>query len=198
MPLPGFKDGAAAPEGATEAPSGKSSVWDEHVQRLEAELRVSREWLQATIEELESTNEELKSSNEEYQSLNEELQSVNEELTTVNGELAHRVQELGRSNGDLKNLLESTQIATIFLDNELRVMNYTPAVTELYHLVETDIGRPIAHIKSRIAYEKLREDVRRVARTLGSVDREIGEPAAGTRYMIRVLPYRTGRSPLHG
>ena len=199
-----FKDSAARPEGESrETPS--AVLQDEHVQRLEAELRITRERLQATIEELESTNEELKSSNEEYQSLNEELQSaneeletskeelqsVNEELTTVNGELAHRVQELGRANSDLKNLLESTQIATIFLDNELRVMNYTPAVAEIFHLVETDIGRPIAHIKSRVDYDELQEDARRVARTLGSVDREIADPTTGTRYMVRVLPYRS-------
>ncbi|WP_245444708.1 CheR family methyltransferase [Microvirga sp. KLBC 81] len=199
-----FKDSAARPEEdgrETSAPSPQG----EHMQQLEAELRITRERLQATIEELESTNEELKSSNEEYQSLNEELQSaneeletskeelqsVNEELTTVNGELAHRVQELGRANSDLKNLLESTQIATIFLDNELRVMNYTPAVAEIFHLVETDIGRPIAHIKARVAYDELQEDARRVARTLGSVDREIADPATGTRYMVRVLPYRS-------
>nr|WP_246408469.1 CheR family methyltransferase [Microvirga lupini] len=199
-----FKDSAARLDGDGREATG-TALHDEHVQRLEAELRVTRERLQATIEELESTNEELKSSNEEYQSLNEELQSaneeletskeelqsVNEELTTVNGELAHRVQELGRANSDLKNLLESTQIATVFLDNELRVMNYTPAVAEIFHLVETDIGRPIAHIKARITYEELQEDARRVARTLGSIDREIADPTTGTRYMVRVLPYRS-------
>ncbi|WP_114943086.1 CheR family methyltransferase [Microvirga calopogonii] len=200
-----FKDRPAPPEEEADTLAVGSFLRDEHVQRLETDLRVTRERLQATIEELESTNEELKSSNEEYQSLNEELQSaneeletskeelqsVNEELTTVNGELAHRVQELGRSNSDLKNLLESTQIATIFLDNDMRVMNYTPAVTEIFHLVETDVGRPIGHIKSRITYDELQEDARRVIRTLGSVDREIENPAMGTRYMVRVLPYRS-------
>ncbi|RDI62672.1 two-component system CheB/CheR fusion protein [Microvirga subterranea] len=200
-----FKEGGALPEHEADGKTGNTFLRDEHVQRLETELRVTRERLQATIEELESTNEELKSSNEEYQSLNEELQSaneeletskeelqsVNEELTTVNGELAHRVQELGRANSDLKNLLESTQIATIFLDNDMRVMNYTPAVTEIFHLVETDIGRPITHIKSRVTYDELQEDVRRVVRTLGSADREIEDHANGTRYMVRVLPYRS-------
>ncbi|EIM27155.1 CheR family methyltransferase [Microvirga lotononidis] len=200
-----FKDRPAPPEEEADTLAGGSFLRDEHVQRLETDLRVTRERLQATIEELESTNEELKSSNEEYQSLNEELQSaneeletskeelqsVNEELTTVNGELAHRVQELGRSNSDLKNLLESTQIATIFLDNDMRVMNYTPAVTEIFHLVETDVGRPIGHIKSRITYDELQDDARRVIRSLGSVDREIEDPATGTRYMVRVLPYRS-------
>jgi two-component system CheB/CheR fusion protein len=197
-----FKDGVAVPAtGDDEA----SSDQDERSQRLEAELRTTRERLQATVEELESTNEELKSSNEEYQSLNEELQSaneeletskeelqsVNEELTTVNGELAHRVQDLTRATSDLKNFLESTQIATVFLDNELRVTNFTPAVSELYHIVESDTGRPIGHIKARVAYEELQDDARRVLRTLGVVEREASVPATGARYMVRVLPYRS-------
>ena len=164
-----------------------------------------RERLQTTIEELESANEELKSSNEEYQSLNEELQSaneeletsreelqsVNEELTTVNGELAHRVQELTRATSDLKNFLESTQIATVFLDNDQRVMNFTPAIAEILHLVETDVGRPIAHIKARIPIEELYEEVRRVLRTLVSSERELAAPDSGTRYIVRILPYRS-------
>ena len=130
-----FQDLGVVPDGGD---AGIRLNSDEHVQRLEAELRVTRDRLQATIEELESTNEELKSSNEEYQSINEELQSaneemetskeelqsVNEELQTVNGELAHRVGELGRTNSDLKNLLESTQIATV---------RHDPEVLEHYH-----------------------------------------------------------------
>jgi two-component system CheB/CheR fusion protein len=189
---------------SAEAPSA-AILRDEHVQRLDAELRLTKERLQATIEELESTNEELKSSNEEYQSINEELQSaneeletskeelqsVNEELQTVNGELAHRVQELARANSDLKNLLESTQIATVFLDNNLRVKSFTPTVADIFHLIETDLGRPITHIAPRIPYPQLEEDVRRVLRTLGTVDREVGDSAAGSRYLVRVLPYRS-------
>ncbi|HVW93787.1 MAG TPA: CheR family methyltransferase [Devosia sp.] len=200
-----FKDGVTLPDAGGDAPAGPSLLRDEHIQRLENDLRTTRDRLQTTVEEHESTNEELKSANEEYQSLNEELQSaneeletskeelqsVNEELTTVNGELSHRVQELGRANSDLKNLLESTQIGTIFLDNELRVTNYTPAVTELFPLVESDLGRPIGHIRSRVAYEELQEDVRRVVRTLASIDREVADPATGRRYIVRVLPYRS-------
>ena len=198
-----FKEGAVAVEhdGANLNPG---LMRDEHVQRLDAELRLTRERLQATIEELESTNEELKSSNEEYQSVNEELQSaneemetskeelqsVNEELTTVNGELAHRVQELGRANSDLKNLLESTQIATVFLDNDLRVTNYTPAVTEIFHFVDSDLGRPLAHIKSRVDYDEMHSDIRSVLRTLRTTEREIVGPE-NVRYIARVLPYRS-------
>jgi two-component system CheB/CheR fusion protein len=199
-----FKDGPvrAADSGA---PNANQLVRSEHVERLEGELRATRERLQATIEELESTNEELKSSNEEYQSLNEELQSaneeletsreelqsVNEELTTVNGELAHRVQELTRASSDLKNFLESTQIATVFLDNDMRVMNFTPAITQLLHLVETDVGRPISHIKARIPIEELYEEVRHVLRTLASAERALTAPDSGTRYIVRILPYRS-------
>ncbi|WP_407158654.1 CheR family methyltransferase [Bradyrhizobium sp. STM 3557] len=199
-----FKEG---PLRASTRLSGSNSalVRSEHVERLESELRASRERLQATIEELESTNEELKSSNEEYQSLNEELQSaneeletsreelqsVNEELTTVNGELAHRVQELTRATSDLKNFLESTQIATVFLDNNLRVMNFTPAITQVLHLVETDVGRPVAHIKAKVPIEELYEDVRQVLRTLASTERELIAPDTGTRYIVRMLPYRS-------
>ncbi len=182
-----------------------SLVRTEHVERLESELQATRERLQATIEELESSNEELKSSNEEYQSLNEELQpaneeletsreelqAINEELTTVNGELAHRVQELTRATSDLKNFLESTQIATVFLDTDLRVMNFTLAVTQVLHLVETDVGRPVAHIKARIPIEDLCDDVRRVLRTLASAERELTAPDSGTRYIVRISPYRS-------
>ena len=177
---------------------------DEHVQRLEMELRITRDRLQATIEELESTNEELKSSNEEYQSINEELQSaneemetskeelqsVNEELHTVNGELAHRVQELGRANSDLKNLLESTQIATVFLDNDLRIRSFTPAATDVFHLLDTDVGRPLDHVVSRVSYPELIDDVRRVLKTLTTIERQVSD-VADRHFAVRVLPYRS-------
>ncbi|HEX5991075.1 MAG TPA: PAS domain-containing protein, partial [Thermomicrobiales bacterium] len=199
--------------------SPRTASSDEHGQDRDAaadalmrELLETRERLRNTTEELEAANEELQSTNEEYLSVNEELQSaneeletskeelqsVNEELTTVNGELAHRVQELDRANNDLRNLLESTQIATIFLDNSLRVTNYTPAMTEVFHLVESDIGRPIGHVKARVVYDELQEDVQRVLRTLGSVDREVRNPATGARYMARVLPYRSVDNYIRG
>ncbi|TCH98128.1 methyltransferase [Roseococcus sp. SYP-B2431] len=187
-----------------EAARDPAILRDEHVARLEGELRVTKDRLQATIEELESTNEELKSSNEEYQSINEEmqsaneeletskeeLQSVNEELQTVNGELALRVGELSRANSDLKNLLESTQIATLFLDNNLQVKSFTPSMSELFHLIDNDLGRPITHIASRVPYPEMADDLRRVLRTLTTVEREIGLEGRN-RYLVRVLPYRS-------
>lgn len=101
------------------------------------------------------------------------------------------MQELAHANSDLKNLLESTQIATVFLDNELRVTNFTPAVTDILPLVESDIHRPISNIKLHVAYDELQDDVRRVIRTLAVLDREVENPATRARYMVRVLPYRT-------
>nr|WP_276616178.1 CheR family methyltransferase [Rhodobacter sp. SGA-6-6] len=189
-----------------------SSAEDETVRRLEEELRITRERLQATIEELESTNEELKASNEEYQSVNEELQSsneeletskeelqsLNEELQTVNGELAHRVEELGRANSDLKNLLESTQIATVFLDNELRIKSFTPAITDIVHLIDSDVGRPIHHIAKKIAYDDLEGDARRVIRTLSTIERETASPQSGSRFLTRILPYRSVDNVIEG
>ena len=178
---------------------------EDNVQRLEAELRTARERLQTTIEELESTNEELKSSNEEYQSINEELQSaneeletskeelqaVNEELHTVNGELAHRVSELAKSNSDLKNLLESTRIPTVFLDNDLRLQTFTPVTADIFHIIDSDVGRPIAHLTSRLAYPQLQDDARRVLSTLGRVEREVEIVEEDRRFLVRVLPYRS-------
>jgi two-component system CheB/CheR fusion protein len=198
-----FQDGGPAVDGALAGE--QNGAHDEHVGRLEAELRVTKERLQTTIEELESTNEELKSSNEEYQSINEELQSaneeletskeelqaVNEELQTVNGELAHRVGDLARANSDLKNLLESTQIATLFLDNDLRLRSFTPASTDVFHLIEADVGRPIAHITARVAYPDLQDDARRVLKTLGQVEREVASSEEDRQFLVRVLPYRS-------
>jgi two-component system CheB/CheR fusion protein len=197
-----FQEAGPIPE-AVFAEHRKGAPTD-HTERLEAELRLTKERLQATIEELESTNEELKSSNEEYQSINEELQSsneeletskeelqsVNEELQTVNAELDHRVRDLARANSDLRNLLESTQIATVFLDNDLRVRSFTPTATELFHLLETDVGRPIDHLGSRVDYPDLSDDVKKVLAKLSTIERDVVSKD-GRSYIARVLPYRS-------
>jgi two-component system, chemotaxis family, CheB/CheR fusion protein len=98
---------------------------------------------------------------------------------------------LTRATADLENFLESTQIAIVFLDSELRVLHFTPAITQLLHLVETDIGRPIADIKARIPIDELCDDARSVLRTLASTVRELTAPNSGTRYIVRILPYRS-------
>lgn len=199
-----------ASAGGVPAPSKGERKRSEHLESLETELSTTRERLQNTIEELETSNEELKSSNEEFQSLNEELQSaneeletskeelqsVNEELETVNSELNSKVESLDRANSDLKNLLESTQIATVFLSNELRIKSFTPAITDIFNLIEGDIGRPISDIAGRLKYD-FAPDVRRVQRTLTRVEHEV-KLADGTAYIMRILPYRTVANVIDG
>jgi two-component system, chemotaxis family, CheB/CheR fusion protein len=181
------------------------AVESANVRQLEVELKTTKERLQTTTEELESANEELKSRNEELSSMNEELQSaneeletskeelqsINEELQTVNTELHVRVDELSRANSDIANLLESTQIATIFLDRELRVKSFTPAAKDVFHLVESDTGRPIAHVRARLKLDAVEEDAARVLRTLASIERQVVSSDGAQRYVMRMLPYRT-------
>jgi two-component system CheB/CheR fusion protein len=179
-------------------------VDDGLAQQLEAELRATREHLQATIEESEASNEELKSANEELQSANEELQatneelqtskeelqSVNEELETINAELAKKAEELDWAHSDLQNLFQSTRIATLFLDRELRVKRFTQAATEVFRLIPTDLGRPITDIVAQLPSTDLLDDVREVLRTLGSRERKVRSNDGSTVFLVRVLPYR--------
>jgi two-component system CheB/CheR fusion protein len=176
-----------------------------NLQVLEDELSRTREQLQAAIDEAEGANEETRSSAEEYQSVNEELQSsneeletakeemqsVNEELQTVNGELSSKNDLLTQLNSDMQNLLESTQIATIFLDRELRIKGFTPAITNVFHIRETDRGRPITDIVSRLAYGDLKRDVGEVLETLTVIEREVQIPDVGAHFIMHVRPYNT-------
>ena len=163
---------------------------------LESELRSTKKRLQSTAEELESSNEELRSSNEELQASNEELQtskeelqSVNEELETINAELVMKVQELDAANSDIENLFQSTQIPTVFVDRELRIKRFTGAATEVFRLIETDVGRPITDIAQRFSSDVLL-DMKDVLRTLTAQTRLIHLPEDGSTYLMRVLPYR--------
>jgi two-component system CheB/CheR fusion protein len=180
--------------------------------QLEVELRDTREQLQSmteehdtALEELRSANEELHSVNEELQSTNEELetskeeiQSINEELQTVNGQLASKVDELDHKNSDLKNLFESTQVATIFLDPYLVIRSFTPATASLYNLIPSDQGRPLTDIVSRLRYANLREDSRHVLQTLEPLERRVVRDDDTTHYLMRILPYRTPDSDVDG
>ncbi|TIS63892.1 CheR family methyltransferase [Mesorhizobium sp.] len=201
-----FRDvGGIKPEPESEPTHTTDDVESANVSQLEKELRETRERLQITTEELESSNEELKSSNEELSSINEELQSsneeletskeelqsINEELQTVNAELNIRVDELSRANNDMANLLESTQIATIFLDRDLCIKSFTPATRDLFRLVESDVGRPLAHVRPRFAADGLQVDIEQVLQRLGTIERQIQSAESDTRYIMRVLPYRT-------
>ncbi|HEY3568090.1 MAG TPA: CheR family methyltransferase [Thermoanaerobaculia bacterium] len=190
---------------------GAIAADDPMVRRLEAELRATKDHLQATLEELESSNEELVSSNEELLSMNEELQSaneelqtskeelqsVNEELETVNAELKKKLEELDRANGDLQNLFQSTRIATVFVDRELRIKKFTPAAVEVFRLIDGDLGRPIADIVPRFPGGDLVKDIREVLRTLEARERQVWSEG-GAWYLQRILPYRTVEDVIDG
>ena len=178
---------------------------------LEKELQITRERLEATVDQLETSNEEMKSANEEFQSVNEELQStneeletskeelqsINEELETVNAELNSRNVALLRLNSDLKNLLDSTQIATLFLDQQLRIRSFTPPLAEILHVRDSDHGRPVTDIASRLAYDDLAADATRVMRDLTVIEREV-TTKDGTTFLMRVRPYRTVDNAIDG
>ena len=204
-----FKPGKSITKNST-ADDGKNT---DHVAiyELEKELAEKEQYLQNTIEELETTNEELKSSNEEAQSTNEELQStneeletskeelqsVNEELTTTNNELAIKVDELNKVNSQLQNLLSATDIATIFLDRDLRIFNFTPAISIIIDLLHTDIGRSIKQFTNNLKYEYLFEDAKGVLKNLIPKEVEV-ETNDDRSFWMRIIPYRTVDDKIEG
>jgi two-component system, chemotaxis family, CheB/CheR fusion protein len=191
-----------SPEEAARArPAGAG---DANVARLEADLREARERLQSTIEqyetaleelkaaneELVSMNEELQSTNEELETTKEEIQSINEELQTVNQKLGIKVDEVNQANTDLSNLFDSTEIAVVFLDRDMTVRSYTPAVGEIFSLIPGDRGRPLTDIATSLEYQGLAEDVRAVVDTGNPRERPVAKRDRSTHYLMRILPYR--------
>lgn len=161
----------------------------QRINDLEQELQFTRENLQATIEELETSNEELQATNEELVASNEELQSTNEELHTVNAEHQRKIIELTEITNDLDNLLQSTQVGMIFLDEALMVRRYTPQVTKLFNLLETDIGRPFAHISHRLQQIDLAAFLEETLHQHKSHRQEI-QTIDNHHYLLHILPYR--------
>lgn len=172
---------------------------------LEKELQYTRENLQATIEELETTNEELQAtneemlaSNEELQSTNEELQSVNEELFTVNTEYEKKNHELILLNTDIDNLLQSTEIGTVFIDSELRIRKFTPAIASVFNLLSMDIGRPFEHITfNLVGSDNISELVEQVIDSRKPILKEVRD-RTGAWHLMRIYPYMTGRDKSAG
>jgi len=179
--------------------------------QLEAELQRKREQLQETIENSEISTEELRASNEELQAINEELrsateeletskeelQSVNEELVTVNYELKVKVEETGKANDDLNNLIASTDIATIFVDSGLRIKRFTPRAADLFSIIASDVGRSLLDLTHKLDYDQLAEDVSATFDTLRLVEREV-RSLDGRYYIVRLLPYRTNEDRIEG
>jgi two-component system CheB/CheR fusion protein len=197
---------AGAPEPHAAPRRGRRRALD-----LERELQETHESLHRTIEALEATNQELTSANEELQSTNEEmqsaneelktsreeLQSLNEELQTVNAELRGKVDELAHANDDMTNLMNSTDIATIFLDEALQIKRFTTQATRVMALIPSDIGRPISDLTSHLDYVTLVNDAREVLRTLVVHEQEV-RTHNGVWYLVRILPYRTSANVIEG
>jgi two-component system CheB/CheR fusion protein len=146
--------------------------------------------LQAVNEELRSMIEEEKAAREELETGREENQSINEELTTINQEHQSSIEELKRTNADLHNLIESTEIGTIFLDRAMRIRRFTPGAADLFNLLTSDHGRPLGHITHRLDYPGLTDDIARVLASLQRIEREAANDA-GESFIVRINPYRS-------
>lgn len=186
------------------AGSARALELEQELQRCREELRTTREEMQASQEELKSFNEEMQSTNEELQSANEELttsreemQSLNEELQTVNAEQQSKMDELARVNDDMRNLLNSTEIVTIFLDNDLHVRRFTPGANKIFKLIPGDVGRPLSDLASDLVYPEMSEQALEVLRTLVFSEKQVSTND-GRWYAVRIMPYRTMNDVIAG
>jgi len=203
-----FRDHAAPPASERQAPphaggarARQLAVELEHAREalhdLQQEMQTSQEELRSANEELQSTNEELQSTNEELTTSREELQSLNEELQTINAEQQARMEELARTSSDMKNLLDSTDIATVFLDQGLKVGRFTSGASRLYQLLPGDVGRPLTDITTTLGYPSLSEDAREVLRTLVPLEKPV-TTHDGRWFSVRIMPYRTQDNRIDG
>ncbi|MCO5975525.1 chemotaxis protein CheB [Ideonella oryzae] len=188
---------ARAAQGVDAAVSEELIRSREEIRALRQEMLASQEELQAANEELQSTNEELQSANEELTTAKEEAQSMNEELQTINGELQAKLDDLALAQSDMQNLLNSTDIATLFLDNELNVRRFTEQITRVIHLREGDVGRPLSELASTLIYPELYADVKETLRTLAFTEKQIAT-TDGQWFSVRIMPYRTLSNVIQG
>ncbi len=190
--------GLSSPGTSGDAPAGKDlGGLEEELVRTRAELESTIAAHDATVAELQMVNEELRSINEEEKAAAEELetgreeiQSVNEELTTINQEHQSTIEELKRTNADLQNLIQSTEIATVFLDRGARIRRYTPPAATIFHFVPTDIGRPLRDITHGLDFPDLLEVVGQVLESLQRIEREVTSDD-GESYIVRINAYRS-------
>jgi two-component system CheB/CheR fusion protein len=177
--------------------SFRETELEKEIHNIRDEMQSTVEEMQATQEELKSANEELQSSNEELQSTNEELtsskeemQSLNEELQTVNAELQSKIDDFLRVDNDMKNLLDSTDIATLFIDKDLNIRRFTNQATKIFKFIKSDIGRPFTDQVSDLIYPEMADDAVEVLRTLVYIEKQI-PGKDGQWFSIRIMPYRT-------
>lgn len=190
------REAAALQRELDEARAGLQALRSE-VQAMREEMQSSHEELKSSNEELQSTNEELQSTNEELTTSKEEMQSLNEELQTVNAEQVARMDELTRASDDMKNLLNATEIATVFLDGELKVRRFTTGATRLFKLIPSDVGRPLTDVSNSLEYPDLARDAREVLRTL-VFSQKVLPADDGLWFDVRILPYRTVDNRIDG
>jgi chemotaxis methyl-accepting protein methylase len=172
--------------------------YQEKIQSLHEEMQSSQEELKSSNEELQSTNEELQSTNEELTTSKEEMQSLNEELQTVNTELQSKVEDLSWVNNDMENLLNSTEIATVFLDNALHVRRFTNHATHLFKLIPSDVGRLLSDLVNELDYAALQEDARKVLKTLAFIEKQVSTLDTNRWFKVRIMPYRTQENVIDG
>jgi two-component system CheB/CheR fusion protein len=195
---------AAGRSKATPSANTRILELEQELQQVREELQTTREEMQSSQEELKSTNEELQSTNEELQSTNEELttsreemQSLNEELQTVNAEQQSKMDELSRVNNDMRNLLNSTEIVTVFLDNELHVRRFTSGADKVFKLRAGDVGRPLSEIVTDLIYPGMNDEALEVLRTLVFSEKQIAT-TDGRWFSVRIMPYRTMEDVIGG
>lgn len=169
----------------------------QEVQALHEEMQTTQEELKSSNEEMQSTNEELQSTNEELTTSKEEMQSLNEELQTVNLELQSRVDDLSLASNDMENLLNSTDMATVFLDSALHLRRFTRQATRIFRLIAGDVGRPLSDIVSDLGYPGLAADAGEVLRKLAFIEREVST-ADGRWFQVKIMPYRTMENVIDG
>lgn len=184
--------------------SSKTPHYNIAIEELEKELIYTKQQLHSTIEQMETSLEELKSTNEELQSTNEELQStneealttkeemqsLNEELMTINVQYQSKGEELTLVNNDMKNMLDNTEIGTIFLNHNLDILRYTPQIKKIFNVIPTDLGRSITHIVSNFDNSNIEQEIRDVINTLSVKELEL-QTKDGEWFSLRIMPYRT-------
>lgn len=183
--------------GVEEEREAEATLLKERLQALIEEYETTKEEMKAGNEELQSTNEELRSTMEELETSKEELQSMNEELATLNQENRHKVEELSQLSSDLQNLWTATDIATLFLDRQLRILRFTPQIGRLFNMRAADRGRPLSDLTHRLGYAGLLGDAQGVLERLVPVEREV-EDHEGRWYLARLLPYRSPDDRIEG
>jgi two-component system CheB/CheR fusion protein len=197
VPAPRSPAGSAEGDSATLAARDMRDM-QERLQSVTEEYDATTEELTSANEEMVSINEELQSTNEELETSKEELQSVNEELRATNLELLAKIEELDRANADLRNLFESTQIATLFVDRNLVIRSFTPAVTTIFNLVSSDRGRPVTDFTTHLDKVNLRREMRRALAKREPVERRVTARNGTVHYLMRMLPYRTTDGEVDG